>query len=112
MNEEVNLGDTVLNDEEEQSTAPAADPATDSATVTVAVVAPPEATVSVRKRVGRKVDTAGKTALGAARILYSQNKSLSPKALKELFLSELGQKFNLTKPVAQTYVSLVRKGSK
>lgn len=58
---------------------------------------------------GRKVDTTGKTALGAARLLYAANPSLGTKELRNLFVQELGPKFNTSEQVAQTYVSLVRK---
>lgn len=58
---------------------------------------------------GRKVDTTGKTALGAARLLHAANPSLGTKELRTLFVAELGPKFGTSEQVAQTYVSLVRK---
>lgn len=61
---------------------------------------------------GRKVDHTGKTALGAARLLYAANPTLTTKELRALFVQELGPKFNTSEAVAQTYVSLVRKPKK
>lgn len=58
---------------------------------------------------GRKVDTTGSTALGAARLLYAANPTLGTKELRALFVQELGPKFKTSEQVAQTYVSLVRK---
>ncbi len=73
----------------------------------------PVAAVTVRKGAGRKVDVSGTTALGKARILYSQNPSMTPKQLKQLFETELVKTFpTLTPAVAQTYASLVRRGTK
>ncbi len=71
-----------------------------------------EEVVKVRSGAGRKVDTTGKTALGAARMLYAANPSLGTKELRALFVKELGPKFNTSEQVAQTYVSLVRKPKK
>jgi hypothetical protein len=62
-------------------------------------------------KVGRPSDTKGVTALGAARILYQNNSGLSSKAFKELLTAELTPKFNCSKAVIQTYVSIVRKGA-
>lgn len=110
MNE--NLEDTVLNDEVED-TVQAGD-VTVVSEPTVAVVDKPASTVEVVRvpgRAGRKVDTTGTTALGKARLLYAANPTLGPKALKQLFEVELAS-FNVTPQVAQTYASLVRKGTK
>lgn len=75
--------------------------------------APKEAPApKVKKTAGRKVDTTGKTALGMARILHSQNPTLGTKELRALFLDKLGPQFGTTEAVAQTYVSLVRKPAK
>lgn len=66
----------------------------------------------VKSAAGRKVDHTGKTALGAARLLYAANPTLTTKELRALFVKELGPKFNTSEAVAQTYVSLVRKPKK
>lgn len=91
-------------------TAPVA-AATDVQTSAAAVVTE-EAVTKARSGAGRKVDTTGKSALGAARILYAANPGLGTKDLRALFVRELGPKFNTSEQVAQTYVSLVRKPKK
>lgn len=84
-----------------------ATPADDTPEPTTVVVP-----VKPKSAAGRKVDHTGKTALGAARILYAANPTLSTKELRALFVQELGPKFNTSEAVAQTYVSLVRKPKK
>lgn len=84
-------------------------PVEDATPVAEAAPAPVRA---ARKGAGRKVDTKGTTALGAARLLYAANSTLDTKELRKLFLTELGPKFGTSEQVAQTYVSLVRKGKK
>lgn len=79
-----------------------------SPTDTAQVAAPHK----VKSAAGRKVDHTGKTALGAARLLYAANPTLTTKELRALFVKELGPKFNTSEAVAQTYVSLVRKPKK
>lgn len=80
----------------------------DATEVTTPVV---QTAPKVRSRAGRKVDTVGKTALGAARLLYAANPTLGTSELRELFIKELSPRFGTTKQVAQTYVSYVRKSA-
>lgn len=75
-----------------------------TSTETIVELAP----VVARKGAGRKVDTTGKTALGKARIIYTENPGLSIKELKARFVTDIG----VTEAVAQTYASLVRKPKK
>lgn len=80
-----------------------ADTAEDAASDST-VVAAASAPAPVRK-VGRPYDSAGKTKLGQARLLYADNPDLAVKELKSLFETKLGIKAS----VAQTYASLVRR---
>ncbi len=99
MNDNDAVLDTVLDDGADAPVAAATTVVADAATAGVA---------KVKGRPGRKLDTTGKTALGAARLLYAANPSLSGKELKALFVEKIG-----TSPqVAQTYVHIVRKAAK
>lgn len=124
---ETDLVDADLHDEADGigesatvETAPVADAANDevqTAPVTpvadvVEPVSAPAVVTKARSGAGRKVDTTGTTALGAARILYAANPGLSTKELHALFVEKLGPKFGTKESVAQTYVSLVRKPKK
>lgn len=108
------LVNTELNDETTTVVADDNGSSSDTpAVVNVTVDPTPEAAPLKRKSAaGRKVDHTGKTALGAARLLYAANPTMTTKELRALFVQELGPKFNTSEAVAQTYVSLVRKPKK
>lgn len=101
-----------IGDSQAVVTAPVATAADDVQTPAPATVVTEEAVSKARSGAGRKVDTTGKTALGAARILYANNPTLGTKELRALFVEKLGPKFGTSEQVAQTYVSLVRKPKK
>lgn len=92
-------------------TSEVADVAVPNDTAEDSTPAEPAAVTVTRAGAGRKVDTTGKTALGKARLLYTQNSTLTPKQLKQLFEVELPAAgfTNVTPAVCQTYASLVRK---
>lgn len=81
----------------------AVEDAGNASTTATSVAAP--AAVTVRRSSGRPVDVNGKTNLGKARLYYAANPTATVKELKAHFESEL----KVSKPVAQTYASLVRK---